>query len=103
MRQSKEGPGSAAVSAITAEGAESSGAAIIDEADMFVDSDGSDLEYVPAYEDFGSCSIGTLAQYDGAMTTDDTDDDSSSDNGGEPENVPKHHTLRLTPMISSTW
>ena len=44
---------------------------------------------MPAYEDFGSCSIGTLAQYDGAMTTDDTDDDSSSDNGGEPEKYPE--------------
>ena len=59
------------------------------EADMFVDSDGSELEYVPAYEDFASCSIGTLAQYDGTMTADDTDDESDSDNGGEPEKRPE--------------
>ena len=56
MKQSKGGSGSAAISAITAEGA-----AIMGEADMFVDSEGSDLEYVPAYEDYASCSIGTLA------------------------------------------
>ena len=49
----------------------------MDEADMFVDSDGSSLEYVPEYEDYGSCSIGTytMDQFDGAVT----DDDSSSD------------------------
>merc|ERR1711978_865049 len=84
VQQSKGGSGSAAISAITAEGA-----AIIGEADMFVDSEGSELEYVPAYEDFASCSIGTLAQYDGAMTADETDDDSDSDNGGEPEKRPE--------------
>ena len=84
VQQSKGGSGSAAISAITAEGA-----AIMGEADMFVDSEGSELEYVPAYEDFASCSIGTLAQYDGAMTADETDDDSDSDNGGEPEKRPE--------------
>ena len=43
VRQSKEG--SAAVSAITTDATGSSGASIMDEADMFVDSDGSSLEY----------------------------------------------------------
>merc|ERR1711923_406448 len=84
VQQSKGGSGSAAISAITAEGA-----TIIGEADMFVDSEGSELEYVPAYEDFASSSIGTLAQFDGAMTADETDDDSNSDNGGEPEKRPE--------------
>ena len=63
----------------------------MDEADMFVDSDGSSLVYVPEYEDYGSCRIGTytMDQFDGAMTGDDTDDDSSSDDGGEPEKTPE--------------
>ena len=59
------------------------------EADMFVDSEGSELEYVPSYEDFASCSIGALAQYDGAMTTNETDGDSDSDDKGEPEKRPE--------------
>ena len=70
----------------------------MNEAYMFVDSDGSELEYVPAYEDFASCSIGTLAQYDGTMTADDADDESDSDNGGEP----RTHTLQQTQTTSST-
>ena len=52
---------------------------IMDEADMFVDSDGSSLEYIATtdYEDFASSSIGGLAigQFDGAMTDEEMDDD----------------------------
>merc|ERR1711978_254457 len=84
VQQSKGGSGSAAVSAITAKED-----AITGEADMFVDSEGSELEYVPAYEDFASSSIGTLPQFDGAMTADETDDDSDTDNRREPEKRPE--------------
>ena len=72
------------------------------EADMFVDSDGSDLEYVPSYEDFASSSIGTLAQYDGAVTANETDNESDSDNGGNQKNAPKTLTLRQTQTTSLT-
>ena len=72
------------------------------EADMFVDSDGSDLEYVPSYDDFASSSIGTLAQYDGAMTENETDNESDSDNGGNQKNAPKTLTLRQTQTTSLT-
>ena len=65
----------------------------MNEADMYMDSANSSLEYVPGieYEDFGSCSIGsfTMGQFDGAVEDDDTDDDASSDEGGEPEKNPE--------------
>ena len=52
---------------------------IMDEADMFLDSDRSSLEYITTtdYEDFASSSIGGLAigQFDGAMTDEEMDDD----------------------------
>merc|ERR1712077_125454 len=93
VRKSKEGSGTAAVSAITTEGADTSGAEVMGEADMYLDSDNSSLEYVPGveYGDYGSCSIGhfTMGQFDGMAEDDNTDNEVSSDEGGEPEKTPE--------------
>ena len=77
------------------------------EADMYMDSDNSSLEYVPGveYEDYGSCSIGhfTMGQLDGTAEDDNTDDDVSSDEGESQRKTPRLHTHQRTLTTSLTW
>ena len=90
VRRSKED--SEAVSSIAVDTVDEPEMDIMDEADMFVDSDRSSLEYIATtdYKDFASSSIGGLAidQFDGALMD---DSDPQDEEKGEPEETPSPH------------
>ena len=68
----------------------------MDEADMFLDTEGSTLEYVAGteYDDFASSSIGVfiIGQYDGVMTDSDIDTDSDDPPEEEEKGEPEKHS-----------